>query len=73
MEGALARHDAIMRQTIDAYGGHVFKTVGDAIYAAFTTAVDALDAALAAQRAIAAEWWATTLLEESLAPEPIGG
>jgi len=59
MERALARHDAIMSQTIDAYGGHVFKTVGDAIYAVFTTAVDALDAALAAQRAIAAETWGT--------------
>jgi predicted ATPase/class 3 adenylate cyclase len=57
MERALARHDAIMRQTIDAYGGHVFKAVGDAFYAVFTTAVDALDAALAAQRAIVAESW----------------
>src|SRR5690349_6660234 len=60
MERALARHDAIMSQTIDAYGGHVFKTVGDAFYAVFTTAIDALDAALAAERAIAAEAWGAT-------------
>src|SRR5262245_27741422 len=57
MERALERHDAIMRQTIDAYGGHVFKTVGDAFYAVFTTAADALDSVLAAQRALAAESW----------------
>ena len=57
MERALERHDAIMRQTIDAYGGHVFKTVGDAFYAVFTTAADALDSVLAAQRALAAETW----------------
>jgi len=57
MERALERHDAIMRQTIDAYGGHVFKTVGDAFYAVFTTAADALDAVLAAQRALAAQSW----------------
>src|SRR5262245_59772088 len=60
MERALVRHDAIMHQAIDAYGGHVFKTVGDAFYAAFITASDALDAALAAQRAVGAETWGDT-------------
>jgi predicted ATPase/class 3 adenylate cyclase len=57
MERALARHDQIMRQAIDACGGHVFKTVGDAFYAVFTTAGDALDAVLAGQRALATESW----------------
>jgi predicted ATPase/class 3 adenylate cyclase len=57
MERALVRHDEIMRQAVDAYGGHVFKTVGDAFYAAFVTATDALDAAIAAQRTIGAETW----------------
>ena len=38
MQRALARHDAIMRDAIEAHGGHVFKTVGDAFYAVFTTA-----------------------------------
>src|SRR5262249_51814948 len=61
MERALVRHDELMRQAIDAYGGHVFKTVGDAFYAAFVTAVDALDPALAAQRAIAAEPWGSAM------------
>jgi predicted ATPase/class 3 adenylate cyclase len=55
MRVALARHDALLRQAIEAYGGVVFKTVGDAFYATFATAADALVAALAAQRAIHAE------------------
>jgi predicted ATPase/class 3 adenylate cyclase len=57
MRVALARHDALLRQTIERRGGHVFKTVGDAFCAAFPVATDALDAALDAQRALAAEAW----------------
>ncbi len=57
MRAALARHDALLRGAIERRGGHVFKTVGDAFYAAFTVATDALDAALDAQRALAAEAW----------------
>jgi predicted ATPase/class 3 adenylate cyclase len=57
MERALARHDAILRQAISAHRGHVFKTVGGAFYAVFATAPDALEAAIAAQRALAAESW----------------
>jgi len=60
MERALERHDALLRQAIDAYGGHVFKTVGDAVFAVFTTAPAALDAALAAQRSLQAEEWGPT-------------
>jgi len=57
MERALARHDQLLRQAIDAYGGQVIKTVGDAFQAVFTTAPAALEVALAAQRALAAEAW----------------
>lgn len=57
MQSALARHDEIMKATFTAHGGHVFKTVGDACYAAFASAPAALRAALAAQRAIFAEPW----------------
>ena len=57
MQQALIRHDAIVRTAIDAHGGHVFKTVGDAVYAVFTSAPDALQAALAAQQALGAEAW----------------
>ena len=55
MKLALAQHDAILRQAIEAHGGHVFKTVGDAFYAAFTSAPNALSAALDAQKALQAE------------------
>ncbi|HKH38771.1 MAG TPA: adenylate/guanylate cyclase domain-containing protein, partial [Rubrobacter sp.] len=52
MRAALARHDEILRSVIEAHGGHVFKTVGDAFCAAFSTAPEALEVALAAQRAL---------------------
>ena len=52
MRTALARHDRILRSAIEAQGGHVFKTVGDAFCAAFPTAPEALEAALSAQRAL---------------------
>jgi predicted ATPase/class 3 adenylate cyclase len=59
MEGALARHDALLRQTIDAHGGHVFATQGDAVHAAFTMVADALEAALVIQQVVQAERWTT--------------
>jgi class 3 adenylate cyclase len=37
MAGALARHDAIMRQAIRAADGLVYKVIGDAFQAAFST------------------------------------
>ena len=52
MREALARHDAVLRQTLEAHGGHVFKTFGDAFHAAFADPRRALDAALAAQAAL---------------------
>jgi class 3 adenylate cyclase/predicted ATPase len=57
---AIARHEALLRAVITATGGVVFKTVGDAIYAAFASALDAVQAAVEAQRAIAAEPWDTS-------------
>jgi predicted ATPase/class 3 adenylate cyclase len=58
MQEALARHDELLRAAIEAYGGNVFKTVGDAFCAAFGTATDATEAALAGQRALFEEGWA---------------
>jgi len=55
MTSALARHDALMRATLEARRAYIFKTIGDAFCAAFATAPDAIDAALAAQRALAVE------------------
>jgi len=57
MRVALERHDALLREAIEAAGGHVFKTVGDAFCAAFARATDGLKAAVAAQRALAAADW----------------
>ena len=61
MQSALARHDALLRQAIEAHHGVVFKTVGDAFCAAFATAPDALSAALAAQCALHSEPWPADL------------
>ena len=57
MQIALARHDVILRQGIEKHGGLVFKTAGDAFFAAFTSPWRALDAALAMQQALQAETW----------------
>jgi predicted ATPase/class 3 adenylate cyclase len=52
MQMALARHDEILRTVIDANNGSVVKTAGDGVHAVFSTATDALQAALEAQRAL---------------------
>src|SRR5262245_61197501 len=49
MGAAIARHEAILRAVIMAAGGVVFKTVGDAIHAAFASALDAVRAAVEGQ------------------------
>jgi class 3 adenylate cyclase len=56
---ALGRHDEIVRSAIEARGGYVFSTAGDSFAAAFARAGDAVRAAIDAQRALAAEQWAT--------------
>ena len=61
MQTALARHDALLRQCIEGHGGHVVKSVGDGVCAAFDSATDALEASIAAQQVLAAESW----------PEPV--
>jgi predicted ATPase/class 3 adenylate cyclase len=58
MQEALARHDELLRTIIEARDGYVFKTVGDAFCAAFGTAADAAEAALAVQLALLEEGWA---------------
>ena len=57
MQAALDRHDTILRNSIEGHGGYVFKTVGDAFCAIFTTASGALEAALQAQRALLVQDW----------------
>ena len=55
MLAAVQRHDAIGRAAMDAHGGYVFKTVGDAFCVAFARTDAAVAAALDFQRALAAE------------------
>src|SRR5215216_6756440 len=62
MPELLARHNAILTQSIERQHGFVFRTVGDSFSAAFNTASEALSAALDAQR---------TLQNESWSPAPI--
>jgi class 3 adenylate cyclase/WD40 repeat protein len=57
MPDNLVRYAAILRSAIASCGGTVFKTLGDALCAAFPTAPAALEAALSAQRALVAEEW----------------
>jgi predicted ATPase/class 3 adenylate cyclase len=60
MRQALARHDEILRDAIAAYDGHVVKTTGDGIHAAFTTGEAALRTAVAMQRALGSDDWGDT-------------
>ena len=60
MKAALARHGEILRAAIEAHGGYVFKTVGDAFCAAFGTAPEALEATLEFQHALFSEQWGET-------------
>jgi predicted ATPase/class 3 adenylate cyclase len=57
MVRALQIHNDALRGTIQAHGGIVFKTVGDAFQAAFPTALEGLRAAIAGQRALQTASW----------------
>jgi predicted ATPase/class 3 adenylate cyclase/Tfp pilus assembly protein PilF len=57
MSAALARHNELLRQVIETHRGYVFKLWGDAVYAAFDTATDALQAAIEAQRVLLHHSW----------------
>jgi class 3 adenylate cyclase len=60
MAAALRRHDELLREAIEQASGYVFKTGGDSFCAAFSVARAGLDAALTAQRNLAAESWPTS-------------
>ena len=47
----------LLREAIGQHRGYIFKTGGDAFYAAFGSAADAVAATLAAQQALGAEPW----------------
>jgi WD40 repeat protein/class 3 adenylate cyclase len=60
MQAAVALHDTLLREAIEQHGGYVFKTMGDAFCAAFPTAPQALDAAIAAQHSLQSADWQST-------------
>jgi predicted ATPase/class 3 adenylate cyclase len=55
----LERHHAILRRAIDDNRGLEVSTEGDAFFAVFQSAADAVGAAVSGQRALAAETWPT--------------
>src|SRR5207244_9777673 len=59
MRAALARHDALLASCIEQYAGIVVRSrgEGDSFFAVFHRAGDAVGAACALQRALAAEPW----------------
>ena len=52
MRVALSAHDEVLRKAIEAHGGWLFKHTGDGVCAAFASPRSAVDAAVAAQRAL---------------------
>src|ERR1700742_4377770 len=52
MRVALAAHDEVLRKAIETHRGWLFKHTGDGVCAAFASPRSALDAAVAAQRAL---------------------
>src|SRR5690242_12540318 len=57
MAEASARHNRLVREQIEAAGGRVFKTVGEAFRVVFADPSAALASAVAVQRAVGAESW----------------
>jgi predicted ATPase len=56
-QGVLGRHNELLREQLARHGGVEFGTMGDALFAAFSSPRRALDAARGAQDALAAETW----------------
>ncbi|MEM9466641.1 MAG: adenylate/guanylate cyclase domain-containing protein [Actinomycetota bacterium] len=57
MQVALARHDALVADAVQAHEGHVFSTGGDGYGISFHTTQQAVDAVARIQSALAAEPW----------------
>jgi class 3 adenylate cyclase len=57
---AVRRHHDLLRGAVEAHGGVVFETLGDAVCAAFARPTDAVAAALEGQLALRREAWGAT-------------
>src|SRR3954452_15814247 len=53
----LAEYRALLRASFQAHGGHEVDTQGDSFFVAFPRAVDAVQAAVEIQRALATHAW----------------
>jgi predicted ATPase/class 3 adenylate cyclase len=60
MGRALAQHDTLLTGIFEEHGGKIFKTVGDAFCVSFTHPDEAVAAALATQKGLAAAAWEET-------------
>jgi len=57
MSGLLARHNEILIDSIESHHGSIFRHIGDAYCAAFSSADEAVNAALVAQQRLHNEAW----------------
>ncbi|HXF83456.1 MAG TPA: tetratricopeptide repeat protein [bacterium] len=57
MRRAVIAQESILREAITARRGHIFKTVGDGVYAAFADPLDAVEAARRAQEQLQRAAW----------------
>jgi predicted ATPase/class 3 adenylate cyclase len=60
MQTALARHDEIIRTAVEKNNGRIVKSTGDGFYAVFESALDSLNACIAAQEGLTDESWPET-------------
>lgn len=51
MKSMLAKHDSILKETIESNHGQIIKTTGDGVHAVFEKVIDAIHAAVEAQQA----------------------
>ncbi|MBI3169440.1 MAG: adenylate/guanylate cyclase domain-containing protein, partial [Chloroflexi bacterium] len=61
MKAALAKHDSILKEAIEANHGQVIKKTGDGFHAVFVTAIDAVHASIHAQQSL----YSTFVLQDS--------
>jgi predicted ATPase/class 3 adenylate cyclase len=57
MKAALARHDELMVEIMEAHNGYLVKTTGDGLLAAFPSAADCAAASVAIHQGLAADSW----------------
>jgi len=50
MKSTLSKHDSMLKEAVESNQGYIIKTTGDGVHAVFTTAIDAINTAIRAQR-----------------------